>query len=242
MKQLSTKIGIINAPRRGGVDTLNPMLRSLRSQDMSAKAASVGVFSDSVEAPPLTEKVDHLEMRDAGTLNELRSDKYFGASNFARALRWASDAEVVVVSDDDMLMARNWLKRSIQLLVAAHEANIDHPVIALSHFFAELDIFVETPIRTDRDRLYAVSAEGNSNGLFPIVMDADTARALADLVEMEFLRKESDYATLVACRDRGIGSLLYTDPCIAMHMNTASHFLRYMAFERLYVTKRFCPF
>ena len=236
------RIGIITAQRKGGVDTLSPMLRSMQFGDPIAQSpySQVGVFADEESIVIQEPWVNHIETRGKEELASLRAGKYFGSANLARALRWAaSEGAVVVASDDDFLVAQGWLSLSICLLEKAKALGIFNPVIALGHFYNGVDAFNRTEIYHNGVSLWSASPRTRSNGIFPVVMYPEVALAIAPLAEDKYLRNEQDYAILEACRADRVGTLLYTDPCLSMHMNMASHFVPATWDSRLLDTKRF---
>ena len=239
------RIGIITAPRKGGLDTISRTVHAMRVEDPTARTALVGAFVDGVEFFPDDEPFDHVEKRTAEELSLLRSRPYFGAPNLARALMWASrDSDYAVASEDDLLCGSLWLEKAIALLKEAESKGFQHPVICLSHGFDTdqfPDCFEPTMIACGPDRLFAVHDRTRPNGMCPMVMRGHTAAILSKNISDIYGHVEPDTAALRACRDLKLASMFYTEPCLAMHMAIGSTYSPDRD-ERLAATKRFGPF
>lgn len=253
------RIGIITAPRTGGANTLDRTIHTMRVEDPVAIEALVGVFMDGVDAPVLEESVDHVELRTAQELAELKSlpyfgveknqwesatlrgRTYFGGSNLARALRWAgTDSEIAVVSEDDLLCGTMWLERSLFMLQAALE-HTPRPVLCLSNGYFKTERFGQVLVETPHGTLYTWGSNTFSNGMSPMVMPSEAALALAQEIDLRFASAEPDVAVLFACRDQGVATGLFTDPCLAMHMDINSTYVDRGKNWIRATTKRFVP-
>lgn len=237
---MRTRIAIITATRAGGVDTLNPTIESILATDHTVSPDMVGVFHDGLREPELRTKVGYVQARSQPELDRFKAlPKYFGSFNFSRALRWAADqTDAVVVTDDDVLLTRNWLQKATGLYESAQEFGPQRPIIAFQHFYPTTDAFVPSEAYYANTQLWYPGPEATSNGLFPAFMGAETAADLADVVEGSYAVNESDYAVFRYCTTHGKAILLYADPCLAEHMNVASHFAGNYPKELLR-TKRF---
>ncbi len=233
------RIAIITAPRQNASDTLGHTVHTMRIEDPIAKQAIYGRFVDGTQVPASEETFDHTMLRTPEELAFLKADKYFGSDNLARAMRWASqDADIAVVSEDDMIVRSMWLTHAIELLAAASQ-RVSKPVLCMSHGCFGTYTLGSVVLSTERETLYSWGSKSIPNGMSPVVMDASTAGILAYAIGSEALRRvEPDVSMLVACRDRGLATGMFVDPCMAMHMDIGSTYMPGRDWIRA-ATKRF---
>jgi hypothetical protein len=244
MAIMRVRIGLITAPRANGVDTLSRTIHSMRGEDREAREALVGVFNDGTEMPTLTEKVDYVIVRDSsewGEILKLREKQlYIGAPNLVRALRWAAqDSDIAIVSEDDILMSRDWMSRAEALMDIA-KPNVFRPMVCLSHAHKGTELFVQTEFKIGDDELCGWGEKSWGNGMSPVVTTPDVALDLADTIEEYYSTIEPDTAVFRAAFLSKVCTGFYTDPCFGMHMDMGSTYSpkRHWSFAS---TKRFRP-
>lgn len=217
---MTIRIGIIYAHRRNGVDLINRTIGSMLAEQLDlCTADQIGLFVDEVDAPKL-EKPVNVFVRDAQGLATLRSGRYHGAFNLARAMAWCAQADVAVLSEDDYLMGSGWLRRGLELLRVAGEENY----VCLSHLWATMDMHDETELQCDGIRLHKFGRKlPTPNGFSPVLMSGPTARRIGAAIDLKFGRVEPDMALLYGGRAAGVEGYV-SDPCLAMHMNIESNY------------------
>ncbi len=215
------RIGVITAPREG-MNALHFTLVSLLASD-AVDFAGVRVFSDSIEAPPCsapveTETAEELSRRrDAGGI--------YGTLNLARALEWAAvAADVAVVLEDDVLCSREWFRRGRALLEAA-ERERGETVVSL-HDMHGRRALGQVAVSVGSDCLLEAGPGTFPNGSQGYLMRPATARKLAAQLREKMALPTRDERKAWAM-DVGMTRLcgprlLYADPCLLLHIDSAS--------------------
>lgn len=244
MNDRSFRIAIVHATRTGNIDVISRTIESMRREDPLATQAQLGVFIDGEAIPGFIQKTnpDHVEVRGPGEMDALRTGffRYFGATNVARGLRWASEADVSVISEDDFLLTPEWLRRGVSVLDASLLTGDQKPFVCLSHSYSTTGMFDGTGIRSEDLNVYRFGIRTTSPfGYSPCIMMGSTAREMAILMHENWPRIEPDMALMYAGRLIG-GTGLVVDPCIALHQNIASTALSSRSYYEG-TTKRFSP-
>jgi hypothetical protein len=214
------RIGVITAPREG-LNALHFTLVSLLASD-AVDFASVRVFSDSPTAPPCSVPV---ETEDAAELARRReAGGIYGTLNLARALQWAAAApDVAVVLEDDVMCSREWFRRGRRLLEAA-ERDRSETVISL-HDMHGRGALGEAVVSVGTDTLLEPGPGTFPNGSQGYMMRPATARWLAaelrGKMSLPTREERKAFAMDVGMTRLCGGRLLYTDPCLLVHLDGA---------------------
>lgn len=214
------RVGVITAPREG-MNALHFTLVSLLASD-TVDFAGVRVFSDSAQTPPCsvpveTESAEELARRkDVGGI--------YGTLNLARALEWAAGArDVAVTLEDDVMCSREWLRRGRALLEAAECAR-GESVISL-HDMHGPGALGAVAVSVGSDVLLEGTADTYPNGSQGYMMRPATARRLAAQIREKMAlpaREERKAWAMDVGMTRLCGTmLLYTDPCLLLHIDGA---------------------
>lgn len=229
------RIGFLSTPRKG--TPLQYTITSALTTDALVTDDMIRVYTErdmvlpaSIQAPGYDPGRDH-ENPQARALIDL-------------ATAWDG---AVCLCEDDILFARDWCANALALLDVASRA-LKAPVILCAHHMHEgTDLFDATGLRAGRYAIYRQSPRSWPNGSQMLVMHASTALAYAAALPCEPIRRDGERnewgfdVRLYQYCAAGNAALVFTDPCLCMHMHTIGSTWWPDRDERLAMTKRFMP-